>query len=94
MTPVRLGVGLLCDSGGYAPPEGCGYVELVVTLMRRESRGRRAGSDPAMMPMPSSVRDQKPILPVLYTNSPGSPDDAQSQLRVSHAVRLPGNCLL
>jgi hypothetical protein len=58
--------------GGFLPvvrgadglPDAPGVLELVVILMRRERRGRSAGSDPAMIPMPSSVRDQKPIFPV------------------------------
>lgn len=38
--------------------------EVVVILMRRLSRGRSAGNEPAMMPMPSSIKDQNPIFPV------------------------------
>jgi hypothetical protein len=72
MTPARDGAGLLCDCDGYVPPAGALRPELVLTLIRRESSGRSAGREPAMMPMPSSARDQKPILPVLYMNSPGS----------------------
>jgi hypothetical protein len=60
---------LLPDAGGYVyaalPETGVLLeLELVVILIRRERRGRRAWREPAMMPMPSSVRDQKPILPV------------------------------
>lgn len=37
----------------------------------RERRGRRACSEPAMMPMPSSITDQRPIFPVPNMNSVG-----------------------
>jgi hypothetical protein len=56
----------------YALPDVLGFEEPALILMRRERRGRSAGREPAMMPMPSSVKDQKPILPVAYRNSPGS----------------------
>lgn len=47
--------------------------EVVVKLKHgRERRGRRAWSEPAKMPMPSSITDQRPILPVLNMNSAGS----------------------
>ena len=49
---------------------GVFMLELNPTL--RDRRGRRAGKEPATMPMPSSMSDQKPILPVPYKNSPGS----------------------
>ena len=48
---------------------------LLAVLLRlmqgRERRGRRAWSEPATMPMPSSITDQRPILPVLNINSAG-----------------------
>jgi hypothetical protein len=55
---------LLWEADAYALPDAAGLWDVVVILMRRESRGRSPGSDPATMPMPSSTRDQKPILPV------------------------------
>jgi hypothetical protein len=60
----RDGAFLLEGIGGYALPDAPGVLELVLILIRRERRGRSAGRDPAMIPMPSSVKDQKPIFPV------------------------------
>lgn len=37
--------------------------------MGRLRRGRRAGMDPAIMPILSSMMDQRPMAPVLYMNS-------------------------
>lgn len=37
----------------------------------RERSGRRAGSEPAIIPIPSSMIDQRPMAPVLNMNSAG-----------------------
>lgn len=72
MRPFDRGaVCLLRETGGYASPDAAGVWLFVVILMRSESKGRRAGREPAVIPIPSSIRDQNPILPVPYMNSPG-----------------------
>jgi hypothetical protein len=72
ITSGRGTLGLLLDDGPYILSGATGVAELVVILMRIDKRGRSAGNDPAMMPMPSSRSDQNPIFPVAYMNSPGS----------------------
>ncbi|XPS77414.1 hypothetical protein M3J09_009440 [Ascochyta lentis] len=72
---------LFLDNGSVWPdaaPPGVAMLELNPT--RSDKRGRRAGNDPATIPMPSSMRDQNPILPAAYTNSPGSLYSASDML--------------
>lgn len=73
MTPERV-LPCLCLLKGSDLPDvtAPGVFTLELKPILSDKRGRRAGSDPAIIPMPSSARDQKPILPVPYKNSPGS----------------------
>jgi len=67
----RRAAALLEDIGGYSLPDAAGVLETVVIRMRRDNKGRSAGREPAIIPIHSSVKDQRPILDVPYMNSAG-----------------------
>jgi|SRR5690242_3224691 len=68
-----LGWGLVLSKGSDRPDVAApGVAKLELNPTVKDSKGRKAGSEPATMPIPSSIKDQNPIFPVPYMNSPGS----------------------